>query len=1091
MCKYIINLKFLSNLFKIILSILYSPQYYRNFMSEQFKQIQTNINEFVSSTSSKAIEYYTKNPKKAGIIIGVPIAGFAATFGAMTLMHTEKDAPAITCEVSKKWQESRKNSEQKFGGKTTFKENKNTQEDKTTSGNSTISFTEKPKELIAESNNSSPEKIIGTITTKELEAIIDNQLNLKPESRDNLPSLTNIFNKVLLEIDKEKLLANEEQMDLYLWFLKKYPNLVVVDGRINPNNLKAFVSDFNTETERVRNVGFERLAKQNCKPDATAKIVNTNSSSDSKTNYLTVSNLMDLEQADRANSPKNKSIVEAERNIALERTKILNEIAIEREAAKKANQSNEYEKSKTYLDKKAKLDELGNGFVLNLPKARKSNISETEEIARKLLVLSNLLSPEKNLNQNRLNRLGLRLNTYFDYAKVNGENKDPNQFRADLHSLTSEVVAIDNELRDEKNALDALSRIGAGVMVGGIVGLGAIGYLALKDRRRQKQADGVIQATDVYKDLEKVNEGLKQDVVDAGRIALKPEMDGTSRYLEMIDLDPIVSGNADALSDLLEHTAEIDIRKAKSAVRKFHKNHPEEFHVIGVLNYDDLAFEIENLKSIVNESKKLNPTIRIKEEIEAIKYFLDDLIDFIHNTMLSSIKSSNSRSEAEKYFFDLQNNSVNNYIPKLMQILDKYLSNILGIEDKIILSNVEIKLFDDIEKLTNSIPRPNGINIYEGEKPTLNQDDIDYVKAIFKEELKINEPVELGLFKKWFKTLQLGFDYYQAAKQIYIQDRNITEEELENSPSRLQSVKIKSEQLKAEIEQFVSIFSKAGIDNDYLLAYYEHLFPRLSMDIWTDEWANDKIGGVSLLLQLLDSGIIQKSISNFDIVKIVQSEPSSLKALLTGSKSLVDGVKNGKILDDLKETASSIFNAGIVGNIENAKSAIHKATETENLPKPEISLTKELLYLYGDLKDLYQNLELGASDSTSEVNEYKESIVLPILELIRDFDNYSVETNNQVQSLIIIHKKLKQNQTKDQSQLLITRYKVILESLRKDDSFINFNVELIRICSIEGKLMEKAINSIPNSKELKSIIKNCSSKCLDFGQIFSKIEETL
>jgi hypothetical protein len=594
-------------------------------MSEQLKQIQTKVIEFATSTSSKVIEAYQNNPTKIGPMIGVPLVGFAATIGTMSMFHTEKDAPAITCEISKEWQKTRKNSQERFGNKVNPDiEQSPSEKNIKIPSNSKVEFISNPKSVTKENTNQNSEKVIGTITANELQAIVGDKLDLKPETKNDIPALTNIFNKVLNVVDKEKLLANNEQMDLYLWFLKQYPTLVVIKGKINPNNLAAFVEKFNFEAERLRNVGFVELEKNGCAPKSLGKIVNTgNTQKDFDNNFATVSKLLDLEQADRKNNPVNKKLFEVESNIANQRKLIEEQIARERDVAKRANKLNGYEKSESYQALNAQLSKLNKDFdkdfVLNLPKARKPNISESEEIARKVLTLSNLLDPNNSLDESKLVRLYDRVNSYFAYSHSNNDKlKNSNEFKADLKMLTAEVVAIDNEIRFNKSSSEIANRALTGAAAAGLLSLAGLAFFALRDRRRQNQANGPIQKTDEWRRVEEARLAAEEKARRNKLILIGRDENEVNVYIPNENLVPIAEEPAHDLRKLVKAWEDINTDATDDIVEDYIENNAERIGVITLRTFEELDRELGSVVEQINTKISSNTKEQLKYEIQQI-----------------------------------------------------------------------------------------------------------------------------------------------------------------------------------------------------------------------------------------------------------------------------------------------------------------------------------------------------------------------------------------------------------------------------------------------------------------------------------------
>ena len=1029
-------------------------------MSEQFKQIQTKAIEFISSTSSKTIEAYKKNPRRTGVIVGIPLVGFGATFGIMTLTHTEKDTPAITCEVSKKWQETRKNSERRFGvreisaGEINFEESKKN----STPGNTNKDFTAVPKSSANDRSVDQSEKVIGTITPKELGSIIGEKLNLNPTTKNHIPALTAIFNKILSEIDKEKLLYNEEQMDLYSWFMKQYPTLVVVDGKINPNNLTSFVNNFNIEAERLRKVGFEKLAKKNCVHDKKLTIVNTgNAKTDNENNLVTVSKLLDLEQADRSNNPVNKGLFQTERDLVKQLTQIEGTIAQEREAAKKLNKLNEYNNSKEYLDKKAQLDALNKGFKLNLPKTRKPNISESEEIARKVLIASNLLEPNNTLSESRLVRLYDKLNSYYKYDDKNSKLKDPSEFKNDLNLLTTEIVAIDNELRDAKATDETFARIGAGAIAAGIGTLGTLGFFALRDRRRQNQANGEIQKTDEWQRVEDARLAAEEKARRNALIVIDINGEGEEITIPNKNLEPNPEeGTADDLRSIVNAWEEINPNATDDIVADYIEQNAERLGVITLRTYDELARELDSVVKQINSKSSSNSKVQLKAEIQKITWYLDLLNDFIHNGIIVNLLSGNTKA---KTFVQEQIAFQQVYIPKLMSILKGFADDIEDLQNPVNLTVIEAKYLAEIELLSKSIPRYSNIEKAIPRKLyVLSESELIDLELLFLHKYKKDDPNSYTIFKIWVKSQYEDFNLYNIAMYDYLKGRRkLTQADVVASKDKSDVVEIKRQKLEKDLELFIQKYRGEEFSDEQMLAYYQFLNPESILVKRREEIASDTMGVQPLFARLFDDSIIQDIIKRYDI-------------------------------QQKEETLQGLDFSGLLGGITSVTRLLNRKNEQDIT---DTRFTIKISKLFAELKCIALDLNNVDTGLPPEVLEYKSQVILPVLKLLSDLNNYTIENAGLLEELVEIYDQIKKVKSKDERQMFIDDYNQRLLELTSDSNFIEFNDKLHILINKDELLNDDDQNNITLSKKLAFILKSSKATLEKISEIFKPIEETL
>jgi hypothetical protein len=1006
-------------------------------MSEKFnfKHIPTQAKEFVTYNTQRFNSLAKENPKAAATIIGVPIAGFIGTVGVLGIFQSEKIPTPITCEVSQKWIESRQNSEERFNQSNRAVEPSASENKTTTPGNSNKDFTAVPK-----ANESVRfDKIIGTITNVELNNIIGEKLNLNPKTRNDIPALTSVFNKVLFEIDKEKLLGNEEQMDLYSWFLKQYPTLVVADGGINPNNLTGFVDRFNIEAERLRGVGFQRLSDKNCVPEKSLAIVNTgNQSDDNKANLAIVAKLLDLEQADRTNNPVNKALYEEENARAAE-------------YAAKVKADPKYAKTPAEI-------QAGEMVPANLPKARKPNISESEEIARKLLIVSNLLDPAKALSEDKIVRLYNRLDNYYKYQDKNSYLKDADVFRNDLSLLTAEIVAIDGEMR-LANIMRELAENSKKVgMFAGFLALVLSSGFAFDSYKSRRKVGGLVSIQPEVKEaLDKFNrdsEELKRIAKENKMIPIGVDENGNIIKVSNETLAP-ESKDSNGLRSVVQNWEEKRPDVIEDIVIDYIERNAEDLGIITFRNFDQLNRELHELKDSFNGTHYLKPNDRLKYDIEKLTNFLDILCDFVHNIIKANITNTSNISKSiviEHQVYDRE------YIPKLRSILQGFLDDVEELDNPINLDSIEKRCLAEIESLSNSISRHYSIVNSKPKEKILSENEIDLLDSLFAKEYSKSKPKDLPIFKIWIKSNEKDFDLYGIAMANYLKGRRKTSEaDVLASQDKKDIVEIKRKKLEADLDLFIKNFEEMGLSKEQMLAYHKYLNPKSALETRREKIANDVMGIQPLFARLFDESIIQNIIRRYDI------KP------------------------EVKELEGMDF-SGFLGGLTSVTRLINQ--QNEKLVENE-RFTIRISDLTRDLKCIVLDLDKIGSQLTPEVVEYRSQVMLPVLDLLSELNNYKIKNTGMLEELIEIYDQIKVVKSKSDRQMFIDEYNQKLSELTSDSNFVEFNEKLYSLATLEELLNKTDQNNYKFDKSIANILISSKKTIKDITEIFLPIEETL
>ena len=118
------------------------------------------------------------------------------------------------CSTQEKWNNLRKDSQTKFDDFQKLRAEPTEPVDPNT-------FVKVPKSPDSNTKNELVEpKILGNITSEEMQSIFKNGLGVDIEKENNIREFTTQFQQLLIKVDPEQILGNVEQQELYSWFLR-------------------------------------------------------------------------------------------------------------------------------------------------------------------------------------------------------------------------------------------------------------------------------------------------------------------------------------------------------------------------------------------------------------------------------------------------------------------------------------------------------------------------------------------------------------------------------------------------------------------------------------------------------------------------------------------------------------------------------------------------------------------------------------------------------------------------------------------------------------------------------------------------------
>jgi hypothetical protein len=1036
--------------------------------------------------------------------IALLFTGTAAIFGSTgffayrQLAMAPKEVTPATCQIQEVYQKQRSESENTLVARQKANIQKATEN-------------KKPVEEA---------KVLGTISELEMRAIQADTIGLNIKDKKNISHFTSNFNKILNIIDKENILSGYEQMKLFSWYLTHSEDVASLDGSWSSESaeLTKFVDEFNTESENLRKLTFTSLSQENCKTKPVAKFSKTgNPTVDEKINIDIVSALVQEESKFQQNKTSPLSLAEQAFNRQKKEIREQNIVIVEENKKLSKDQQKPLIKQPSFPMTNSEGVNNGRGQARMDAAKRDPSPNESEQLARILLNISTFVSPDRTLNESRLQRILTRLEVYNTDQKYS-TLKTVEDFQENLRLLANEVVSIDSEIAHEKKLakqnVDQYNLYLGLTALGGIATL-AVGGFAVKKtlslRKANKKIDvmeeeaisGNTESTAVtaltgrltQKDS-KITQ-LEEAVIDAGRIKTGEDEDGNPIFSDVSEIDPITAEKSTSLKGLVDQFVTNRPELAREVIQGVLNENPSFIDTVSVLSYEDLKLKLKTLSEKIIGDTEANIYTQI-DDILVFLHLLEDKISFTVNSDLMNF-GVNQNYDLLKVIAD-KHKTYLEYIPSLRKILNNFKSDINGLKDKIRLDALEKQYLLRIEELSNSIPRELGIVpvLPEASKIELSKDRINHIKKIlsgedFKKLESTTNLINSKVLKYWLESQNSDFDSFEFAMSEYLIGRPETKEEIDVNKLKLKQVRALEKELIKKNHQFNKILNDFEIPDFELSLYYQSLIINTFSEKNKTVDLKDHSTGTAIFIDLLNKQIPQKVIRDYKTIdKIVEQKTGLLESAVKIGDTVVQTISDFRQIN-LGEVAASIKKEGLKGSISKVTSIIKNWSIENKLTsekKDDLSVSEKILSISNKFEMLHLALLKGSQNTSDEINQYRLDIVAPICKLSRDLVAFEFNNVNRLDTAMELLNKIEEENDKDKCRLLIEEFNQFNKSLKTEHSLLDVLFELDTIVQQSSKSFEKTKDST-NEKVTQNIIVDTNKNIISLTSIFSKIEETL
>lgn len=869
----------------------------------------------------------------------------------------------------------------------------------------------------------------GNITPNELQKIIGNNIKLQSKKISDIPALTNIFSQVLNKVDQRRLLTGTEQIDLYSWFLDQYSTLVVIDGKIHPKNLEKFVERFNAKTEELRNVGFTELSKNNCIPESIPKLSKKNKERDFEITKETVENLLKYESQGRVNNLADPN---------------------------KTKDENNKNKTKKTSEQRRKDEQNPN---LNIPESRKPELTEVQKLARKLLLISNALSPERNLSQQRLNRILSLLIANNEKAKIHGSLKKSNDRQNDMKNIVTEVNATRNELIAENEKNNSNIRLSTGVIIALMCSLASYGYFADKNKKIKKQVNGPIENSDIFQE-QVTKTKWAETIAELRRFITIINSKGEKTKIFTEGLIPGETKSSKYIRALIEKWYEIKPKTMLSIFLRLIQNNTEAFGLMTYSTHGQLISQSYELAELLNDDiSNRPPKERVKKDIEELNLFLSSIVDYINNLLVAKINNSNEDFKRDQIIYK------ETFIPYLNEVLDNFNKDIEKLDNAVALEILKNNYLNEINIIFSNIPSSSGIEEKTADEYIISDAEISEINFLFLNIYNTDNPSNLTILSLWEKSLFEGFNLFEIAMKEFLRSSRLTKNDVMLSPLNLKKVEKKRDKLQDELNRFVENYRMYNINENQLLAYCNKFKQKPTIERLREKMANDELGAGPVLTQLFDLNIIQNIIERYYI---------------TTPKKELKGLEFTILLGGMT-SISRIYNQSQNGNEQpvNGKRFIKTISE-----------------IGAELKCQAIDLNKVDREEFPEVEEYIFEALLPIMQVLSELNNYTLENISSIEEMVEIYDSIKLLSSNEDRKLYVEDYNNIADLLISNSNFVEINTRLLELIELEEQIYRNI--SVPEnfwsenlSPEINKIMRLIRVQIEKLKIIFEPIEQTL
>jgi hypothetical protein len=1049
--------------------------------SNQFEENKfnpTNSEQFVDpSQTSESFEQNSAEVQKKipfrNIAIGfggVSAVTFAAGFGGMLMLRQPSpEVVAITCQTAKDWNKNQTNSLQSLAQR---------QEENATQA-------KKENKPVAEA------KVLGTITALEFAQIQKEIASLDLTKDTSIPFFTSNFIKVLKVVDSENILDSQEQMRLLSFYHQSYRN--VEWDKPTSESYVGFINAFNTKAEELRQVSFGALAEQNCANPAKVKIVD---SKDSQTkdsqNYALVANAIKQESDFRP--VKNVGLVKA--------------IGVHNQLIEKIN--NENKGGKDFKQAPIFVFNDGRSQIRVNASRKDSNPSPSEQNARILLNLSNLVSPERNLSQDHLDRIAREIQFFMNDVDRNSKLNTPEQYQENLMGLVNRIVGIDQEIKQDieksKNGEKYLFWLQVTGVICGLGGIGSgLGHLKQHSNNKKQQTKIEVLETGVINnnsgDLavivlqDKLNQlradniadkaKFEQQLAEMGRFIIGKDKDGKYIFASKVELQT----DSNKLAQYLNYFGKDNPGRLNETLDILSTLNPDTQATIRLLEYQDLNNVLGGMKDKFAKLEGQSQT-QFEDNIREVLNFVYMLQEFAYNV---TKETSSLNTNGIVKFDELKAMKLkiqNEYLPEIQKSLIGLVDQTQKGQSKLRFSRKSKILLNRIETILEEIPAIVAIEKIETPKTTLTPYIIKTIDSLVGKKGSDINPIKLSQLKDWYMAQNPNFDMEKYISVDYWSTKNISSidaQELPNYDGHLKAIETDLNSFKTDCKIFFMQFksqeiSEKDITKEMLMEYYEQLFPKTRLEKKAEYFANCKTELQSIFRQLLEGGIISKAIGTYN--PSIENKESQLKGtadkVIQIGTTLVDGTASTALkqaVESIKKNGIGETVAGIADTVATklrlSKAKIEEQEASNALANEQIS----------DAKAALEKLEYKiAGQETSfpqEIIQYNELVIQPMLKQLEYARAYMYDTQKVINNLVKLLQEVEQETDVSESGFLLEVIDEQLVTLENDSKFKEFTTNLVHI-NTEEKLQALNIKSLYKETEetAKSSVQKLAEKII-------------